>query len=78
MVIGTIGPGSSILQYLFAPKIHHDLVGEPKELVILNASNKLREFSCVYITITSLKLFACIAKKETLYTLLKYLLDLEN
>ena len=32
----------------------------------------------MYIPLTSLKLFACIAKKEKLETLLKYLLDLKN
>ena len=53
------------------------MVGEPK-LIVGNASNKLGEFSCVYIPFASLKLFACIAEKEKLDTLLKYLLDLEN
>ena len=74
--IGTCAPGSSIVQYLYAPKIHHDLGGEPK-LIVGNASNKLGEFRCIYIPFTSLKLFACVAKKEKLDTLLKYLLDLE-
>ena len=27
--IGTIASGSSFVQYLYAPKIHHDLGGEP-------------------------------------------------
>jgi hypothetical protein len=38
--IGTLAPGTSIVQYLFAPKIHHDLGGAPK-LIVGNASNKL-------------------------------------
>ena len=38
--IGTVAPGSSIVQYLYAPKIYHDLGGEPK-LIVGNASNKL-------------------------------------
>ena len=75
--IGTVAPGSSIVQYLYAPKIHHDLGGEPK-LIVGNASKKLGEFSCVYIPFASLKLFACVAEKEKFDTLLKYLLDLEN
>ena len=75
--IGTVALGSSIVQYLYAPRIHHDLGGEPK-LIVGNASNKLGEFSCVYIPFASLKLFACINEKEKLDTLLKYLLDLEN
>ena len=45
--IGTGVPGSSIVQYLYAPKIHHDLGVEPK-LIVGNASNKLGEFSCMY------------------------------
>ena len=61
--IGTIAPGSSIVQYLYAPKIHHDLGGESK-LIVGNASNKLGEFSCLYIPFASLKMFACIAKKD--------------
>jgi len=38
--IGTVATGSSIVQYLYAPKIHHNLGGEPK-LIVRNASNKL-------------------------------------
>ena len=75
--IGTVAPGSSIVQYLYAPRIHHDLGGEPK-LIVGNASNKLGKFSCVYIPFASLKLFVCIADREKMNTLLKYLLDLEN
>ena len=28
--IGTCAPGPSIVQYLYAPRIHHNLGGEPK------------------------------------------------
>ena len=65
--IGTVAPGSSIVQYLYAPGIHHDLGGEPN-LIVGNASNNLGKFSCLYIPFASLKLFACIAKKEKLNT----------
>ena len=58
--IGTLAPESSIVQYLYVPKIHHDLGGDPK-LIVGNASNKLGEFSCVPIPLASLKLLACIA-----------------
>jgi hypothetical protein len=44
--IGTLAPGTSIVQYLFAPKIPHDLGGTSK-LIVGNTSNKLGEFSCV-------------------------------
>ena len=47
-------------------------------MIVRNASNKLGEFSCVYITFAYLKMFVCIADKENLDTLLKYLLALEN
>ena len=46
--ISTVAPGSSIVQYLYAPRIHHDLGGKPK-LIFRNAFNKLGEFSYVYI-----------------------------
>ena len=44
--IGTCAPGSSIVQYLYALRIHHDLGGKPK-LIRGNASNKLGEFICI-------------------------------
>ena len=66
--IGTISPGTSIVQYLFAPKIHHDLGGAPKT-IIGNPSNNLGEFSCVALPLASLKLFACIAKKDKVDTM---------
>jgi hypothetical protein len=40
--IGTIAPGTTIIQYLFAPKIQYDLGGAPK-MLIGNSSNKLGE-----------------------------------
>ena len=47
-------------------------------MIVGNASNKLGEFSCVYIPFTALKLFACIADERKLDTLLTYILHLEN
>ncbi len=75
--IGIVAPGSSIFQYLHAPRIHHNLGGKPK-LIVGNASNKLGEFSCVYIPFSALKFFACIADEKKLDTLLTYILHLEN
>ena len=60
VAIGTIAPGTSIVQYLFAPKIHHDLGGTPK-MIIGHASNKLGEFSCVAMPLSSFKLFGCVS-----------------
>ena len=77
LAIGTVAPGSSIVQYLYAPRIHHDLGGEPK-LIVGNASNNLGECSCVYIPVASLRLFACMADEKKLDTLLTYILHLEN
>ena len=61
--VGTIAPGTTIVQYLFAPKIHYDLGGAQK-MLIGNASNKLGEFSCVALPFFSLQLFTFITKKE--------------
>ena len=64
--IGTCSLGSSIVQYLYAPRIHHNLGGEPK-LIIGNSSNKMGEFSCVYIPLTDMRLFVCMAMEKRLY-----------
>ena len=40
VAICTLAPGTSTVQYLFAPKIHYNLGGAPKSIVG-NASNKL-------------------------------------
>ena len=41
--IGKLVPGTSIIKYLFAPKIHHDM-GDAPESIVGNSSNKLGEF----------------------------------
>ena len=48
--IGTIASGSTF-QYLYAPQVYHDLGGKPVGFVG-NASNKIGEFSCVYISLS--------------------------
>jgi hypothetical protein len=77
VAIGTIAPGTSIVQYLFAPKIHHDLGGAPK-LIVGNASNNFPEFSCVAMPLASLKLFACITKKDKVDAMMPYKLTSED
>ena len=77
VAIGTIAPGTSIVQYLFAPKIHHDLGGTPK-LIIGNASNKLGDFSCVAMPLASLKLFGCITVKDKVDGMMHHKSDFEN
>jgi hypothetical protein len=75
--IGTCAPGLSVVQYLYAPRIHHDLGGEPT-LIVGNASNMLGEFSCVYIPFTALRQFVCMADEKKMDSLMFYLLHLEN
>ena len=75
--IGTCAPGSSIVQYLYAPRIHHNLGGEPK-LIVGSSSNKMGEFSCVYIPLTAMRLFVCMAMEKKLDGMLKYIMDLER
>jgi hypothetical protein len=45
--IGTIAPGGTF-QYLYAPQVRYDLGREPVGFVG-NSSNKIGEFSCIYI-----------------------------
>ena len=75
--IGTIAPGTSIVQYLFAPKIHHDLDGTPK-MIIQNVSNKLGEFSFVAMPLASLTLFGCITNKDKVDGMMPYESDFKN
>jgi hypothetical protein len=53
--LGTIAPGGSF-QYLYVPQIYHDLGGETIGIVG-TLSNKIGEFSCVYITLGNFKCF---------------------
>ena len=75
--IGTLAPGTSTVQYLFAPKIHYNLGGAPKS-IIGKTSNKLGDFSCVSVPISTLALFACISEEKNLVGVMSYLLALEN
>ena len=47
--IGTLAPGSSTLAYFYAPRIHTDLSGAFIGFVE-NSSNKIGEFSCVFVS----------------------------
>ena len=49
-------PGSTTLQYLFNPMIHHDLTGNPTT-IIKNSSKKQGEFNLVMVDIASFCLF---------------------
>ena len=75
--IGTCAPRSSIVQYLYAPRIHHNLGGDPK-VIVGNASNKMGEFSCVYIPLTAMSMFVCMAMEKKLDGLVHYMTDLQN
>jgi hypothetical protein len=58
--LGTVTPGSTTLQYLFDPMIHHDLSVAPTT-IIGNSFNNKGEFSLVKIETASFQLFPCIA-----------------
>ena len=75
--IGTIVPGTTIVQYLFAPKIHHDLGGIPK-MITGSASNKIGEFIFVAMPLSSLKVFGCILSKTNADGVLENGRDLTN
>ena len=61
--IGTLAPGITTVQYLFASKIHYNLGGAPKSIVG-NASNKLGEFSCVTVPIASLNCLPALPRRR--------------
>ena len=60
--IGTIAPGSSILTYFYAPRIHTDLRGAFIGFVG-NSSNKIGEFSCIFVSRDVFGLFPIINTK---------------
>jgi hypothetical protein len=68
---GTLSHESNNFIYLFAPQIHHDLGGKPRGIVG-NASNKMGEFSCVYIKLTDLNYFPNIRSTTTMDIRLKH------
>jgi hypothetical protein len=63
--IGTINPGSLCTQYLYAPQIHFNLASKPIAF-IGNLSNKMGEFSLIWINVTSIRLFHHIKEKATM------------
>jgi len=68
--IGTIAPGGTF-QYLYALQVHHDLGGEPDGFVG-NSSNKIGEFSCIYISLREFKFFPFMEAMSTMNELLKH------
>jgi hypothetical protein len=69
-VIGTIAPGGTF-EYLYAPQVRHDLGGNPVGLVG-NSSNKIGDFSCVYIRLSSFKFFPFVEATSVMNVLLKH------
>jgi hypothetical protein len=61
--IGTLAPGSSTLAYFYAPRIHTDLSGAFIGFVA-NSSNKIGEFSCLFVSRESFGLFPIIDIKN--------------
>jgi len=68
--IGTIAPEGTF-QYLYTPHVCHDLGGEPVSFVG-NLSNKIGEFSCVYISLIDFKFFPFVESTSTMNELLKH------
>ncbi len=68
--LGTIAPGGSF-QYLYAPQIRHNLGGQPIGM-IGTSSNKIGEFSCVYITLGNFKCFPFAEAMASISKLLKH------
>jgi hypothetical protein len=69
--LGMVTPGSTTLQYLFDPMIHHDLTGN-LTTIIRNSSNKQGEFSLMKVNIASFCLFPYLGPKRTFDTLLPH------
>jgi hypothetical protein len=69
--LGTVTPGSTTLQYLFNPMIHHDLTGNPTT-IIKNSSKKQGEFNFVMVDIASFCLFPYLGPEHTFDTLLPH------
>jgi hypothetical protein len=67
---GTIAHGGTF-QYLYAPQVHHDLGGNPVGFVG-NSSNKMGEFSCVYISLSDFKYFPVVEAATSMNKLLKH------
>jgi hypothetical protein len=63
--LGTVALGSYNLSYIYAPQVHTDLSRNFQGLVG-KASNKIREFSCIYIHKDSFGLFQIIDSKANL------------
>ena len=70
VAFGTIAPGGTF-QYLYAPQVHHDLGGNPIGFVG-NSSNKIGEFSCVYISLSDFKYFPFVEATTSMNELLKH------
>jgi hypothetical protein len=69
--LGTVTPGSTTLQFLFNPMIHHDLTGNLTTM-IGNCSNKKGEFSLVKVNIASFHLFPYLGPKRTFEIILPH------
>ncbi len=68
--LGSIATGGSF-QYLYAPQIHHDLEGQPIGIVG-TSSNKMGEFSCIYMNLSNFKLFPFVEPTASMSRLLKH------
>jgi hypothetical protein len=70
VALGSIATGGSF-QYLYVPQIHHDLGGQPISIVG-TSSNKMGEFSCIYMNLSNFKLFPFVKPTASMSGLLKH------
>jgi hypothetical protein len=69
--LGSIATGGSF-QYLYVPQIHHNLGGQPIGIVG-TSSNKMGEFSCIYMNLRNFKLFPFVEPTASMSRLLKHI-----
>jgi hypothetical protein len=68
--LGSIA-SSGTFRYLFVPQIRHNLGGKPIGIVS-TSSNKIGEFSCVYIKLSNFMLFPFVEASDSMNVLLKH------
>ncbi len=71
IALGTIAPGGSF-QLLYVPQIRHNPLGGEPIGIVGTLSDKIGEFSCVYITLGDFKCFPFVEAMASMSKLLKH------
>ena len=74
--IGIVALGSLETQFIFNPQVYTKPNGTPIAILV-NASNKLGEFTVVSLYLASISLFPCVTQKEENY-ILPHGMDIPN